>query len=125
VPIHYRVDTSAGRIETACVGDVSLAEVLDHFRELAGLDLPPHLDVLLDLSPMTSLPETGQIRTAADAVGGLAATVRFGACAVVAKENVIFGMSRMFGVYAERAFARVHVFRERGEAERWLAENGA
>jgi hypothetical protein len=125
VPIRYDLDASAGRIETACIGEVSVDDVLAHFAELADLALPEPLDVLLDLTPMTSLPETPQIRLVADALGSLAGRVRFGACAVVAKENALFGMSRMFGVYAEQAFDRVSVFRDRDEAERWLAQGGS
>ena len=83
--------------------------------------LPPRLDVLLDLTKMTSLPESGQIRLVADTLSGLREKTSWGACAVVAKQDVLFGMSRMFGVYAEPVFTRVHVFRERDEAKRWLA----
>jgi hypothetical protein len=124
VPIRYQIDASAGRIATACIGEVSVDDVLAHFAELAGLALAEPLDVLLDLTAMTSLPETRQIRLVADSLGSLRERLRFGACAVVAKENVLFGMSRMFGVYAEQAFERVAVFRDRGEAERWLAQGG-
>jgi hypothetical protein len=122
MPVYYRIDFAAERIDTACVGEVSLDEVLGHFRELAAAALPRRLDVLLDLTQMTSLPETGEIRQAADALVGTTMPTRFRACAVVAKENVLFGMSRMWVVYAESAFERVHVFRDRGEAERWLAD---
>jgi hypothetical protein len=125
MPIVYRIDPAAGLLETACQGDVALEEVLQHFAELGTLTLPPRLDVLLDLSDMTSLPDSGQIRIAADTLTGLRHKTSWGACAVVAKQDVIFGMSRMFGVYAEQVFARVHVCREPDEAKRWLAKGAS
>jgi hypothetical protein len=120
VPIVYRLDPTAGSIETSCEGDVTLEEVLQHFAELAVIALPARLDVLLDLTPMTSIPDSSQIRVAADTLGGLRSRTRWGACAVVAKHDALFGMSRMFGVYAEPVFEQVQVFREREEARRWL-----
>ena len=125
MPIVYRLDPAAGSLETACEGDVALEEVLQHFTELGALALPPRVDVLLDLTQMTSLPDSGQIRVAADTLTGLRTRTRWGACAIVAKQDVLFGMSRMFGVYAEPVFERVHVFREREEAKRWLASGGS
>jgi hypothetical protein len=123
MPVVYHLDKSACSIETACVGDVTLDEVLQHFAELDAMELPERLDVLLDLTEMTSLPESGQIRVAADTLVGLRDKTRWDACAVVAKQDVLFGMSRMFGVYAEQVFVRVHVFREKDEARRWLAQD--
>jgi hypothetical protein len=120
LPIVYRLDPAAGSIETSCEADVTLDEVLEHFAELASIALPERLDVLLDLTPMTSLPDSAQIRVAADTLGGLRNRTRWGACAIVAKHDALFGMSRMFGVYTEPVFEQVQVFREREEAKRWL-----
>ena len=120
MPILYRLDAAAGSLETSCEGDITLDEVLRHFAELAATALPARLDVLLDLTPMTSIPDSAQIRTAADTLSGLRSRTRWGVCAIVAKHDALFGMSRMFGVYTEPVFQQVQVFREREEAKRWL-----
>jgi hypothetical protein len=121
VPIVYRLDPAVGSLETSCEGNVVLDEVLQHFAELGAIALPERLDVLLDLTATTSLPDAGQIRVVADTLTGLRNRTRWGACAIVAKHDALFGMSRMLGVYAEPVFTQVHVFRERADAKRWLA----
>jgi hypothetical protein len=120
MPIVYRLDPAACSIETSCEGDVTLDEVLEHFAELASIALPERLDVLLDLTPMTSIPDSAEIRIAADRLGGLRNRTRWGACAIVATHDALFGMSRMFGVFSEPVFKQLQVFREREEAKRWL-----
>jgi hypothetical protein len=95
---------------------------MDHFRLLkTDPELPERLDVLLDLADVTSVPEREQLREVAAAIEELKSTVEWGACAVVARQDVLFGMSRMFETFADGSFARTHVFRERHEAERWLS----
>ncbi|HEX7035155.1 MAG TPA: STAS/SEC14 domain-containing protein [Pseudomonadales bacterium] len=120
--VTYRLDRSKGFIETRCVGPVNLPDVMEHFARLeADADLPEQLDVLLDLTEMTSVPEAGQLRQVADAVGRLAAAVRLRAIAVVASRDVLFGMSRVFEAFIDERLERVRVFRAADDARRWLA----
>lgn len=121
MPVIYRHDREARRIHTSCTGAVTLEEVLRHFRLLeSDASLPTPLDVLLDLTACESVPESGQLRVIASDVDRLQAKVRWGACAIVANRDALFGMSRMFEVFAEGVFADTRVFRETDEAERWL-----
>jgi len=121
MPITYKIDSESNSIRTNCVGDVTLAEVLDHFRVLeADPSLPDGLDVLLDLSGMTSLPNSNQLRSAAERIGQLRSKVSWGICAIVANSEVLFGMIRMFEVYAEDFFAATRVFRKLSDAEAWF-----
>lgn len=120
--VTYRLDRSKGLLETRCVGPVNLPDVMEHFARLrADPDLPEQLDVLLDLTEMTSVPEAGQLRQVAYAVAGLAATLRLRAIAVVASRDVLFGMSRVFGAFIDEQLERVRVFRAVDDARRWLA----
>jgi hypothetical protein len=122
MPVTYHLDPVRGFVETRCTGDVTLDEVLEHFRELeVDASLPDRLDVLLDLGAMTSLPESEQLRDVTRAVERLKAKVEWGACAIVARRDALFGMSRMFEVFTEELFARTRVFRERAAAQDWLA----
>ncbi len=122
MPVSYQIDRELALIRTRCRGDVGFAEVVDHFRELeSDASLPARLDVLLDLTEMQSVPETDQLQSVAREVAHLQEKLEWGACAIVAKSDLLFGMSRVFHAFAEVHFARSSVFRDLEAAERWLA----
>jgi len=122
VPVSYAMDKKARLIRTSCYGDVTLSEVLGHFQALKDDPArPEYLDVLLDLSEMTSSPTADQIRSASDGLKGLQGLLTFRYCAIVASRDVIFGMARMWSVFVEPLFTEVAVFRSTVEAEVWLA----
>jgi hypothetical protein len=122
MPISYKIEWESGLIHTRCVGFVTFEEVAGHFRELDADPLvPPRLDVLLDMSEMSSLPETPQLKDVAVELERLQGRVEWGAWAIVASGDALFGMSRMFQVFAERNFPVSRVFRDLGEARSWLA----
>jgi hypothetical protein len=121
MPVTYAIDMQERVIRTRCMGMVTLAEVVEHFRELEhDPDCVGSLDVLLDLSETTSVPEARQIQAISFEIGRIRDKVRFGACGIVATTDALFGMLRMFEVVAERFFRVIHVFRSRAEAETWL-----
>jgi hypothetical protein len=124
MPVTYQLNHETGFIETCCRGNVTLEEVLEHFKQLeADPSLPGRLDVLLDLGETTSLPESDELREVARAVERVKDKVQWGTCAIIASRDALFGMIRMFEVFTEGLFARTHVFRSRGEAENYLARN--
>jgi hypothetical protein len=123
LPVSYIVDKAAGIIRTRCYGNVTLAEVLSHFEKLKNdLDSPNLLDVVLDLREMTSSPTAEQIRQASHGPAVLRGAIAFGCCAIVARRDVIFGMARMWAVFAEAYFKKIDVFRSVSEAEIWLMQ---
>ncbi|MGO9087420.1 MAG: hypothetical protein ACLP6G_02885 [Terriglobales bacterium] len=122
MPVTYSIDAPARTIRTTCRGPVKLAEVLDHFRTLQ--DDPActgQLDVLLNLSDVESLPQTTQLTNVTAAVSLVRAKVEFRFCAIVANRDAMFGMMRIFEVFAGRYFRAIQVFRGETEAEAWLA----
>jgi hypothetical protein len=124
MPVVYEIDQARAIIRTRCVGDVSFNEVIGHFHRLeSDPACPPRLDVLLDLSDLTSLPDPGQLREVSSQMGTMNERVRFGACVIVAPRTVLFGLLRMFEVFAEERFRTTRVFREIGEAEAWLLDH--
>jgi len=124
MPVSYHLHPEAGFVDTRCTGALTLDEVMRHFEDLeADPVLPRRLDVLLDLDDVTSLPESGQLREITGALERLQTRVVWGACAIVAGRDALFGMSRMFAVFTEGLFARTRVFRRRPEAEHWLAQD--
>lgn len=101
MPVTYAIDTKEALIRTRCLGDVTLAEVLEHFRTLEGDPKGSgYLDVFLDLSETTSVRLTREISAVTKEVGRIRKKVRFNVCAVVAARNALFGMLRMFEVLA-------------------------
>ena len=120
--VTYEIDKANRIIRTSCRGAVTLEEVIDHFRELErDPDCPDRLDVLLDLSEQTSVPTRYNLEDVTSEIRRIRSKIQFGACAIVANTDVLFGMLRMFEVFTERYFRASRVFRARDEAEAWLA----
>ena len=121
MPVVYRIDAARKLIDTRCVGYVNFNEVLNHFQTLLDdPECPDRLDVLLDLREVTSVPEDHQLRQLSYKIGSISDRLQFGACAIVATADVIFGMARMFEVFAEKWFKEIRVFRDVAEAQEWL-----
>ena len=122
MPVTYTLDTQTRLVRTLCIGNVTLAEVLEHLREFEkDPNSAGRVDVFLDLTETTSLPVGFQIAAVADQLRKIHETVRFNACAVVAQRDALYGMMRMFQVMAEPYFHAIRVFRNYAEAETWLA----
>jgi hypothetical protein len=120
MPIDYRVDAQAGRIHVTCVGNVTPREVLAYFDKLEGdPECPARVDALVDLRGVTSLPESRQLRAMSARIAG-ARRIAFGLCAIAASSDVMFGIARMFAVYAEAYFEQIQVFRALAEGDAWL-----
>jgi hypothetical protein len=122
MPVIYQIDQASKIIRTRCTGNVTIEEVLEHFRVLTqDPECPDRLDVLLDLSEQTSIPERDNMDEVAETIRRIRSTVQFGACAIIACTDVLFGMLRMFEVFATDYFGAICVFRNKEEAEAWLA----
>jgi hypothetical protein len=121
MPVTYTIDTRRRIIRTVCSGAVTLDEVIAHFRQL-GEDpvCAGQLDVLLDVSGMETLPKGHQFGAIKSAISRIREKVQFGACAIVATRDAVFGMMRMFEVIAGDYFRAVRVFRTLSEAEAWV-----
>lgn len=122
MPVTYELDPVAGFVDVRCVGHVTLEEVLVHLRTIEeDPRLPERLDALLDMGDQTSVPETVELREITRGLERVSKSVRWRALAIVARSDVLFGMSRMFAVFTEPLFSQLNVFREREEAIHWLA----
>ncbi len=120
MPITYEIDATRNLIRTTCFGHVRLPDVMAHFDALQrDPNRPDRLDVLLDLRDMAAPPEAPQLQAVADRVSLVEGLV-FGACAIVANKESMFGMARMFEVLARAHFAAIKTFRDLAEAEEWL-----
>jgi len=121
LPIAFDLDHEARMIRTRCVGDVTFDEVVAHFQELAGLaPLPRGIDVVLDPTAMESLPEGGQMQGVAFTVDQTQVTDAWGAWAVIADRDALYGMIRILRVFVEAIVPDFGVFRSEDEALSWL-----
>jgi len=119
--VTYRIDQAKHRIHTRCIGAVTLDEVRQHFTDLVrDPDCPGRLDVLLDLSETTSFPTSGQLSAVTTEVARVRPRVQFDGCAIIVSQDALFGMARMFEVFAENYFGATRVFRSMDEGTRWL-----
>ena len=122
MPISYQIDPEKNLIRTKAVGQLTLQEVVNHFRTLEqDAQRPERPDVFLDLSEVDSAPDTRQLSIVVGEMKRIGAKLRFGACAILASRDALFGMMRMFEALAEEFFRETRTFREPTEAVAWLA----
>ena len=126
MPVTYRIDATEKRIHTTCSGVVTLQEVIDHFQALRQDPVRSgFLDVLLNVTDAEALPDSNQLMNVRATLASIRDQVQFGICAVVAGRDAMFGMMRMFEVFAGQYFQAIRVFREPAEAEKWLVSQRA
>jgi hypothetical protein len=122
MPVTYQIDGANRLIHTKCIRPLTAAEVIDHFRLLEqDPSCPDRLDVLLEVRDGISVPSSGDLRAVTSAIGRVRGRVQFGICAIVAGTDVLYGMMRMFEVFAEQHFSKTRAFRTVREAEAWLS----
>lgn len=122
MPIRYEIDSDQKLIRTTATGQLTLQEVVNHFRTLAkDPQAQKPLDVFLDLSAVDSPPDPSQLSVVIGEMKRNRAGLHFGACAILASQDALFGMMRMFEAYAVEFFRETRTFRTTTEAELWLA----
>jgi hypothetical protein len=123
MPISYSINVSAALITTRCVGHVTVAEVLEHFKELPRVwPAVDRLDVFLDLRELTSLPTLAELQEVAAEIEGQIGPHRFGRCAVVTdgSRDLLHESMQMFEILVNPLFEEIRVFRSALEAVVWL-----
>ena len=121
MPIRYIIDRINQRILTHADGLVTFEDISQHLdaeERDRGLELPE----LFDARGATTNVTTQQVRTLVSRAAALLRRIRLGPTAIVATDDVVFGMARMYAILTEDAGARVEVFRDVESANRWLQE---
>ncbi|HKP30357.1 MAG TPA: STAS/SEC14 domain-containing protein [Gemmatimonadales bacterium] len=122
MPITYEIDPDRRLIVTRCIGNTGLTEVLEHFEQLINdPNCPPVLNVLLDLTEMTAVPDSGQLHVAAAATARASRHVQFDHCAIVAASEPTRGLAMVWQMFAQQSFRAAETFRTPEEARAWLA----
>lgn len=120
MPIESRFDSERNLLITAAEGPLTADDVRSHQSTLASNpDFDPDADHLFDLSRVTDFDVgPGRIRDIASVAIFSKASRR----AVVAPEDVLFGLSRMYTGYRDAAAENLRVFRTLEEALAWLED---
>lgn len=95
--------------------------VREFLAALSDPACPNPVALLVDVTRSESLGSRSpsQIRYVAEFLGPYAKRIN-GRCAVIAAEDLHFGLGRMGSVYSENVGIEAAVFRQEGEARRWL-----
>jgi hypothetical protein len=126
LPVTYHIDAARELIHTTCSRPLTFNEVIDHFRTLkVDPACTGHLDVLLDVSDADTLPASNQLGAIGVELSAVRAKVKFRLCAIIAPQDAMFGVMRMFEIPAGPYFRATRVFRRVDEAQAWLISSGA
>lgn len=121
MPVEYEIDADRRLICTCCIGETTLREVLAHFAELRTIpSLPQPLDVRLDFTEMTTLPQLDQIEIAAMSTASLTPMLKWGAMAIVVSDPSAYDVGRIYEALVSHYFRAVKVFRSGEDADSWL-----
>jgi hypothetical protein len=121
MPIEYVIDRIPQRVLTQAEGLVTFEDLsrhLDAEERDRGLELPE----LFDARGATTNVTTQQVRTLVYRAAATLGRIPLGPTAIVATDDLVFGMARMYAILTEDAGARVEVFRDVESANRWLQE---
>lgn len=118
--VSYLLDGSLLRMELA--GSYEPEDVVRVFlAAIADPACPDPVALLVDVTRSESLAgrSPSQIRFVAESLGPHVKRIK-GRCAVVAVEDLHFGLGRMGSVYSEGVGVEAAIFREEEAARRWL-----
>jgi hypothetical protein len=123
MPIMYDIDSDHALVRTTLTGFVTFAEVMAHFTSLEN---DPRrsatMNVLIDIRGLTSVPETGQLRRAANRIDPERSPLQYGVLAIVASDPAAVGTGKLFAVFARERFRATTIVPTIEEAERWLQD---
>ena len=122
MPVTYRVNGDI--LEMTFDGDCPPDDVIQTFHNaLDDPACPPRFAIFLDVRKSSSLATrpAPEIIRVAEYIGPHKDRVE--RCAVLATEDIHFGLSRMGVVYTEAAGVMSRVFRDHDEALAWLHES--
>ena len=117
--VTYRLNDDV--VEMTLNGTTGIEEVIQTFHKaLDDSNTPEEFVLLVDVRESSSLATrpTSEIIKVAEYLGPFQDRVK--RCAVLATENIHFGLSRLGAVYSETAGVMTSVFRDKEEAIDWL-----
>lgn len=119
MPMTSEIDVDRELVLTRLSGEVTVAEVEKHNRDLGtNPRFRPHFKQLVDLTQLAGIPyDAADVRKSAEEHVFAPGARR----ALVAASEAAFGMSRMWAIQSELVGQKIEVFREMEAAKAWLA----
>jgi hypothetical protein len=118
MPSTISVDHTAQRVYTAGIGQVTYQDVIDHLKQEELKNGLPYSE-LIDATGATTAFSADEIRRIADYIRVLGHNHKLGKAAIIVKDDVTYGMSRMLCILLEDVI-ETNVFRDKAEAINWL-----
>jgi hypothetical protein len=119
MPIAYDLNSETRLLETRATGLVT-AEELDRHLTMEEEDGFIGLDELFDARDATTDLTSTQVRHFVRRTDDMVKRGRFGAVAFVTRDDVTFGMARMYQLLCEDKPVNIGVFRDIDVAREWL-----
>lgn len=116
--ISFHIDTVNKRIYSKAEGLVTFKDLLNHIKAEVGPEAAGYPEIF-DCSGATTNLTVEQVRMLADERRKIAQSHPAGPTAVVATNDLFFGMLRMFDMLTETV-RPLRVFRDMKAAEQWL-----
>jgi hypothetical protein len=125
VPIEYQIDHTRRLVTARALGQLTDAEVFDYQRDVWSRPDVVGYNELVDMTEVETiaLPSPDRVRDLADVSAAMDSAPSESKFAIVAPQNIAFGLGRMYEVYRglnPRSTKRVGVFRTRAEALAFL-----
>lgn len=125
MPIEYRIDHDRRIVFATGRGAMTDADVFGYQREIWSQPALAGYHELMDMSHVEAIAETSAegVRTLATLAAEMDDPETHSKFAIVAPQDVAFGMGRMFAAYREsnpRSKKEVAVFRSMAAALKWL-----
>lgn len=129
MPIEYRIDHDRKLVLAKGRGTVTDQDVFGYQRDVWSRDDTAGYDELVDMSEVEhiALPSVDRVRQLASLSADMDAPSLASKLAIIAPQNVAFGLGRMYATYRQmeaRSRKHVEVFRSRGEALAFLGVKG-
>ena len=122
MPITYSIDHERGVVLTTASGVLTDDELLHHKRKMTSdPNFKPGLVGLSDIREIAELAVTTEgIRSLVKQDALDAERLKGFKLAIVASDDVVFGMARMYQTMTQDNVFNVRIFRDLDEAKKWL-----
>ena len=120
MPISYRIDKAKRRLYTHATGLITFDDLKQHMNTESGTPAASYAEIFDCTEAMTNMTAE-EVRALALERQRIAQHQHAAPAAVVATNDVFYGMFRMFDALTENV-RPLNVFRDIAEAEKWLDE---
>ena len=126
MPITFRIDKESGVVCTTIDGYVSTDEIIEGLRNIMNHpDFRPGLNGIADLRNSDLNTFSADVKRIAELLVEYRDKTGPSRTAVLVSNDVTFGMTRVFQVFAEQSSVETAIFRDMEEAVQWLGVGNA